>query len=140
MAPGSLWNVAYDNFGSKNPKLDSALREIFLSEIRSSGIVPSENAATKEEELSKLVRREVDRMEAREWKIRIGRESIRIRTQIDRILKILSFVKDISVQAAGLEPVYAGLPVAGLYLILSVISSPANTVQALMYLHTVRNP
>lgn len=110
----TLWNLAYDSFVRKSPKLDAAFKEI-LSQMPS-----STNASSMEEEMSELVRREVDRMEAREWKITIRSKSIRIRTQMERILKILSFVKDLATQAAQLDPVYAGLPVAGLYLILSV--------------------
>lgn len=120
-----LWSRVYDSFSRKNPKLDAAFREILSSEALSPKVATSSgDAATTEREMSELVRREVDRMERREWRIDFGTKSIRIRTQVDRILKILSFVKDLSTQAAGLDPVHAGLPVAGLYLILSVVSIP----------------
>jgi hypothetical protein len=59
-------------------------------------------------------------MHSREWNIYIGKLSINVRTQFERILGLLGTVRDIASQAASLDPVHAGLPVAGLYLILSV--------------------
>ena len=120
---GGLWTCAYQNFTKTNSDLEAAFREILSSEISSSLVAMSSgNLLTKEQEMSRLVRKEIARMESREWKIKIGNKSIRIRSQIERILTMLSFVKDISSQAANLDPFNAGLPVAGLYLILSVKS------------------
>jgi hypothetical protein len=59
-------------------------------------------------------------MESREWKIRLGMKTFKIRTQIERILNITLIIKDLGTQATSVDPVHAELPVAGLYLILSV--------------------
>ena len=80
----------------------------------------SKNYADKEKQLSTLVGKQVERMESKEWKIRLGSKSIKVRTQVERILKIMSTIKDLGTQAASLDPTHAGLPVAGLYLVLSV--------------------
>lgn len=117
----SLWDRAYVNFSQKNQDLDQAFREILSTESAfSSGVLTSKNYADKEKQLSALVKTQVERMESREWKIKLGRKTIKIRKQVEGIIKILSAVKDFGTQAAALDPVHAGLPVAGLYLILSV--------------------
>jgi len=117
----SLWDRAYERFAGKNTDLDGASREILSTESASApALLTSKNYADKEKQLSALVRRQVERMESTEWKIRLGSKSIKVRTQVERILKILSAIKDVGRQAASLDPVHAGLPVAGLYLILSV--------------------
>jgi N-terminal domain of NWD NACHT-NTPase len=117
----SLWDRAYETFAQKNPDLDRAFREILSTESASPpGVLISKNYADKEKQLSALVKAQVERMESREWKIKLGRKTIKIRKQVEGIIKILSAVKDFGTQAATLDPVHAGLPVAGLYLILSV--------------------
>ncbi|CZR67837.1 uncharacterized protein PAC_17736 [Phialocephala subalpina] len=136
----NLWDRAYETFAKKNPDLDSAFREILSTESASpAGVLTSKNYADKEKELSALKRRlvwlwvkaQVERMESREWKIRLGRKTIKIRKQIEGIIKILSAVKDFGTQAAALDPVHAGLPVAGLYLILSFVTNDKDSRDAL---------
>jgi hypothetical protein len=120
----SLWDRAYETFAQKNPGLDGAFREILSTESASSpGLLTSKNYADKEKQLSALLKAQVERMESREWKIKLGRKTIKIRKQVEGIIKILSTVKDLGTQAATLDPVHAGLPVAGIYLILSVCPS-----------------
>ena len=117
----SLWDQAYETFAQKNPDLDRAFRDILSTESASSpGVLISKNYADKEKQLSVLVKAQVERMESREWKLKLGRKTIKVRKQVEGIIKILSAVKDFGTQAAALDPVHAGLPVAGLYLILSV--------------------
>jgi hypothetical protein len=117
----SLWDRAYETFAQKNRDLDGAFREILSTESASlPGVLTSKNYVDKEKQLSALVKVQVERMESREWKIKLGRKTIKIRKQVEGIIKILSAVKDFGTQAATLDPVHAGLPVAGLYLILSV--------------------
>ena len=126
----ALWNRAYQNFTTKSPELEAAFKEILSSEF-SASIVLGSNILTKEQEMSRLVRHEVTRMENREWKIKLGIKSIRIRSQVERILKILSFAQELSSQAAELDPVNAGLPVAGLYLILSFVTRDKDSRESL---------
>lgn len=62
-------------------------------------------------------------MESREWKTGTQKDIIRIRTQVDRILKTLSLVKDIFFSVATVDPIHAGLPNIALYFVLSVKSA-----------------
>ncbi|KAF4624900.1 hypothetical protein G7Y89_g13267 [Cudoniella acicularis] len=128
----SLWDRAYESFAKRNKDLDSAFREILSTESASpAGILTSKNYADKEKELSALVQGQVKRMESGEWKIRLGRKTIKIRKQVEGIIKVLSAVKDFGTQAAALDPVHAGLPVAGLYLILSFVTNDKDNRDAL---------
>ena len=68
-----------------------------------------------------LIESKLKKMEQREWKIRLGDKfTISIRKQINRVFSILEAVRGIGNQAAALDPLHAGLPVAALYLILDV--------------------
>lgn len=116
-----LWDQAYETFADKNRDLDRAFREILSTESGSpSGLLATKHYANKEQQLSALVSKQIEQMESREWKIRLGSKTIKIRTQVERILQIVSAIKDLGAQAASLDPVHAGLPVAALYLLLSV--------------------
>jgi hypothetical protein len=91
----SLWDRAYVNFSQKNQDLDQAFREILFTESAfSPGVLTSKNYADKEKQLSALVKTQVERMESREWKIKLGRKTIKIRKKVEEIIKILSAVKD----------------------------------------------
>jgi hypothetical protein len=121
----SLWDRAYEIFACKNADLDLAFREILSTEAKRGSASPlgdltSSNYADKEKQLSALVDRQVERMQSREWKVRLLGKSIKVRTQVERILNIVSILKDLGMQAASVDPVHAGPPVAGLCLILSV--------------------
>lgn len=119
----SLWDWAYETFARKNKDLDRAFREIVSTGTGSSSeLLTSKRYEDKEKQLSAHVRKQVERMESREWKIRLGSKTINVWTQVERILKIALAIKDFGTQVANLDPVHAGLPVAGLYLILSVCS------------------
>lgn len=74
----------------------------------------------KQQKFSQLVLNKINDMHSKEWNIHIGNLSINVRTQFARILGLLDTVRDTASQAASLDPVHAGLPVAALYLILSV--------------------
>ena len=61
-----------------------------------------------------------------QWKIRIGKETVVIREQMERIVNIVKVVKDFGSSIAGLDPIHAGLPWAGVCVLLTVISSDSD--------------
>jgi hypothetical protein len=58
----------------------------------------------------------------RQWKIEIGNKEIVIREQLEKILKAVQVFKDLGSAATSIDPVHAGLPWAGLCLLMQVCS------------------
>ena len=59
-------------------------------------------------------------MNSHQWRINLGDKSIKIREQADRIIKVVLVVKDLISSAASLDPIHAGLPLAGVCMLLPV--------------------
>ena len=59
-------------------------------------------------------------LEAKRWKIVVGSKEVMVREQFDRIIKYVSLFKDIGNAAANLDPFHAGIPLAGLCLLMQV--------------------
>lgn len=115
-----LWDGAYTNFKRKNAALEAAYRELLFLEDAAPNSVSRKQPADKEQELAQLIQRKIDIMESKEWRIKLGNKSIKIRNQVDRILKTLLYVASSASVAANVDPVYSGLPIAGFYLVVSV--------------------
>lgn len=57
-------------------------------------------------------------LEAKRWKIVVGSKEVVVWEQFNRIIKYVSLFKDISSAAASLDPLHAGIPLAGLCLLM----------------------
>ena len=73
-----------------------------------------------EEVMMEVVEALLDSVQTREWKLQTGANEIKVRKQVDQVVSVLTVVKDFAITAAALDPLHAGLPVAGLCLILQV--------------------
>jgi hypothetical protein len=56
----------------------------------------------------------------KQWKISLSGKEIKIRDQLDKILEVIQACKDIGSTAAGLDPLHACLPWAGICLLMQV--------------------
>jgi hypothetical protein len=54
------------------------------------------------------------------WKVTASSREIVLRDQLDRLLKVVTVVKDVASAAASLDPVHAGLPLAGFCVLMQV--------------------
>ena len=59
----------------------------------------------------------------KQWKLQIAGKEFMIRDQLDKIIKFAKAFKDVATPAAGLDPIHAGLPLAGLFLIMQFVST-----------------
>lgn len=73
--------------------------------------------------MSKLIESKLAAMQDRQWKVSLGKKSVEIRAQVDRILKIIIVAKDLGSSLASMDPIHAGIPWAGVCVILPVGSS-----------------
>lgn len=121
-----LWLEAYDELRGRNDDLVSAFEKILASSSASEALTPSskdkEQHVPTEAQLNDLVNDKLSYMNERQWRISLGNKSIEVRTQVDRILKIVTVAKDFGSSLASLDPIHAGLPWAGVCLLLRVCS------------------
>ena len=61
------------------------------------------------------------RLEERRWKLIFGEKEIVLYSQFNKIIKFVQAFKDVTTSAAGLDPVHAGLPLAGLFLLMQLV-------------------
>lgn len=120
----SLWHEAYVELRERNHDLVSAFEKILGSSSTSGALALSpenvERYAPTEAQLSQLVDEKLTYMNERQWRISLGKQSIEVRTQVDRILKIITVAKDFGSSLASLDPIHAGLPWAGVCVLLPV--------------------
>lgn len=70
--------------------------------------------------LSDLIERKLAAMKDRQWRVSLGKKSIELREQIDRVLQIVIMAKDLGSSLASMDPIHAGIPWAGVCVLLPV--------------------
>lgn len=78
--------------------------------------------------MSALVTKKLETMKQEQWKLQIGGKSIEVRQQVDRIVKVVLVGKDFITSVASMDPIHAGLPWAGVCMLLPVRVDPTRTV------------
>ena len=113
-----LWRLAYSKFTEKNPKLLQKYERMLLKDSEFPG---REDPQTR---MSSILSRNLDKMASRQWSIKWKGQPRQIREQVDRIVQVVQVAKDFGSVAAGLDPIHAGLPWAGVCMLLQVCSFP----------------
>ena len=109
-----LWKIAFNNLRKQQGPLVQQYERI-LSDSRSDGT--NDNP---EEIIQSVIVSKREQLLRTQWNIRMGRCSIAVKSQIDRILKIIRAFKDVGSVAVQSDPLHAGLPWAGICLLLTV--------------------
>jgi hypothetical protein len=110
-----MWVAAYMKLRAENPCLAEDYHRI-LAKDTETPLFPSKPA----EMMSTVVARKLNEMKEKEWSIRWGNKSVKLREQVDRIVKVMIVFRDTLSPIPGLDPLHAGLPWAGVCIILSV--------------------
>lgn len=75
----------------------------------------------RQKQMSELITKKLATMDQRQWRIKLSDDkSIVVREQIDQIVKIVLLVKDFGSSLASMDPLHAGLPWAGVCMLLPV--------------------
>ena len=114
-----LWQLAYMKLSEKDSNLVQKYERMLLKDSESSG---KEDLQTK---VSSILSRNLDKMTSRQWSIKWKGKPRQVRDQVDRIVKVVQVAKDLGSAAAGLDPIHAGLPWAGVCILIQVRSFPA---------------
>jgi hypothetical protein len=59
-------------------------------------------------------------LESKRWKISAGSRKIVLRDQFDRLVKAITLFKDVGNAAGSIDPLHAGLPLAGFCVLMQV--------------------
>ena len=74
----------------------------------------------REKQMFTLVEEKLASMNDNRWRIEMCGRSVEIREQVDRMIKVILVAKDFITPFANLDPVHAGLPWAGVCMLLQV--------------------
>jgi hypothetical protein len=70
--------------------------------------------------MSALVAKKLEIMKQKQWKLQMGEKTIEVREQVDRIVKVVEVGKVFITSVASMDPIHAGLPWAGVCMLLPV--------------------
>lgn len=90
------------------------------SEIEPSGSRDDGDTSKREKKMSALVDKKLAIMNDKQWRFKVGDNSVEVREQVDRVVKVVLVAKDILTAVGNLDPIHAGLPLAGVCVLLSV--------------------
>jgi hypothetical protein len=118
----SLWDRAYDELRNEKGELVDAFEKILLSqpEIEPIKSLDDGDTSNREKQMSALVDKKLEVMNNRQWRVKLCGRSLEVREQVDRIVKVVLVAKDFISSAASLDPLHAGLPWAGVCMLLPV--------------------
>ena len=108
----SYWQLAAEQLQKNEPKTYEALKELRGNKSCCSEVLPSE--------MVNIIQKQKRTMEERQWALpfRVRGREIKIRDQLDTVLKVLQMFKDFGSVLSNLDPVHVGIPWAGVNIIL----------------------
>lgn len=81
------------------------------------------NSPQRQKQMADLVERKLAAMRDKEWKISVRGKPVEVRKQVDRVLKTVLAAKDFVSSVASMDQVHAGIPWAGVCMLLPVSQS-----------------
>lgn len=127
VAASNLWGRAYSELRINNADLVRALEGLLDSSSHDSVILGastgSADVVPSQERMAEVVEMQMTAMKQKQWKVQIGRKPIEVREQVDRIIKIILVAKDFISAAASMDPLHAGLPWAGVCVLLPLMTN-----------------
>lgn len=105
---------AYEQLREKEGNLVKNYEEILSNTIgATSELLP-------QDKMKAVINAKFKVIEERKWEVKLGKNSVAIVPQVERLIKLLQALKDIGSTVAGLDPIHAGIPWAGICILLPV--------------------
>ena len=79
-----------------------------------------EPSLKREKQMSVLVAKKLEIMNQEQWRFHVGNKTVEVRQQVNRIVKVVLVAKDFISSVASMDPIHAGLPWAGVCMLLPV--------------------
>lgn len=116
----SLWDLAFEDLRKREKNLVDAFEKILMAESEVETNLHNGDASKREKQMSAFVAKKLDAMNKEQWRFTIGDMSVDVREQVDRIVKIVLVAKEFISPVASVDPIHAGLPWAGVCILLPV--------------------
>ncbi|KAJ5738870.1 hypothetical protein N7493_002025 [Penicillium malachiteum] len=120
-ADESLWEQAYEKLRRDEPDLVTSFERVVASEDESNSTNIHASTQDRQQRMAALVDKKIAQMNDRKWRLSIGKADIEVREKVDQIVKIIMVAKDFISSAASIDPVHAGLPWAGICVLLPLL-------------------
>lgn len=111
-----LWGLAYKQLVVE----DESLVRGYEMVLGATPIILGDSAADIQEQVQSVLALKRKQILQRQWRLQWGNKSIKVRAQIDSIVKTISAFKEVGSVAANVDPLHAGLPWAGICFLLAV--------------------
>ena len=111
-----LWGLAYKQLLAENEPLVRNYEKV----LKTAGNVSDDSAADIQKQVQAVLGLKRKQVLQKQWKLQWGNKSIKVRTQIDRIVKVIGAFKEAGSVATNVDPFHAGLPWAGICFLLAV--------------------
>lgn len=116
-SPGTVKKDYWKMAAEKLQEEDSSLKELIAGVQRAAAAAGNDDFAT---QLLDATERSRQELESKRWKIHMGAKEIALRKHFDRLVKVVTVLKDVARAAASLDPIHAGLPLAGFCVLMQV--------------------
>lgn len=113
---GDLWDLAYKKLLAENEPLVRHYEKV----LKTAATVSDDSAVDIQEQIQAVLVLKRKQVLQKQWRLQWGNKPIKVRTQIDRIVKIIGVFKEAGSVAANADPLHAGLPWAGICFLLAV--------------------
>ena len=115
--PDDIWGHAYQQLLAENEPLVRRYEEVLKT-------ATIEYPATDiQEQIQAVLVLKRNQVLQKQWRLQWGNRSIKVRTQIDRIVKMISSFRDAGSVVSNVDPLHAGLPWAGICFLIAVSTS-----------------
>lgn len=114
-----LWGLAYKQLLAENEPLVRHYEEV----LKAAAINSEDSSTDIQEQVQSVLVLKRTQILQKQWRLQWGTKSIKVRSQIDRIVKIIGTFKEACSVAANVDPLHAGLPWAGICFLLAVSTS-----------------
>ena len=108
----TVWKAAYERLKTDSPELVAPYE--YLIESSAPGPKDLQRA------MSDVVADSLKALESKQWKPKFRGKSVDVRGVLDEILKLIQVAMPVASAAGSLDPVHAGLPLAGVGVLLNV--------------------
>ena len=114
-----LWGLAYKQLLAENEPLVRHYEEV----LKTAAVASGDSTADTQKQIQSVLALKRKQVLQQQWRLQWGNKSIKVRTQVDRIVKIIGTFRGAGSVAANVDPLHAGLPWAGICFLLAVSTS-----------------
>lgn len=114
----NLWDEAWKELVREDPELVAKFDAIVTK--ASSPAATSPVPTYDHDFLKGFIAIQFDSIAQRQWHLQLGKCSVSVRSTLEKVIGIITTTKDFATQAAALDPLHAGLPVAAICLLVTV--------------------